>query len=661
MAFNIALSGLKASQIDLETTGNNIANASTVGFKKSRAEFGDLYSNSFLSAGQAQVGDGVRVQEIRQQFSQGNITNTDSGLDLAINGEGFFVLNNNGEVRYTRAGQFGVDRDGFIVNNQGMRVQGFSADEDGNLSGVRGDLEVQTDNLAPRRTTLVESDVNLDAREDVLAERFQTFTAEGSGIGQAINTFSGTAELPAETWQITNPDGTVSSLTTAAGSAGAVAATLSQQDGISADASTTALLSDGDFNPDTGTNSDALTINGVSFTLDSGAGAPGLQALADDINNSALVGVSAAYQGGQLAITSNRGDNLDFTFSTSGSGLVRIAGPDSDGVSGSSISGPIELDGSSGKTNAAVVGTIDFTLNDGYNIEPDPTSGSTAIVNNPTYNQDVTNLFDPDDQRTYNHATSTTMYDSLGNPHVMTQYFVKEPSAAPNPSNLWTMYVQIDGENVGPPSAVDGSPTLASFNLRFNNDGSLDETLSDDVLISNWTPLDANGNPNGADGPNPSGSLPIPQPPESSNFEVDMGSATQFGSNFAVNNLSQNGYTTGRLTGLDVSSEGLIFARFSNGQSSVLGQVSLANFQNPEGLAPVGETTWVETVESGDAVVGAPDSGPLGSIKSSSVEESNVDLSDQLVNLIVAQRNYQANAKTIETSDAITQTIINLR
>jgi flagellar hook protein FlgE len=142
---------------------------------------------------------------------------------------------------------------------------------------------------------------------------------------------------------------------------------------------------------------------------------------------------------------------------------------------------------------------------------------------------------------------------------------------------------------------------------------------------------------------------------------LDLSNTTQYGSEFGVTDQQQNGYTTGRLSGLDVSGEGILFARYTNGQSESLGQVALASFRNTNGLSPVGETTWVETFESGQPIVGAPDTGTLGSIKASSVEESNVDLSAELVNLIIAQRNYQANAKTIETSDAVTQTIINLR
>ena len=131
MAFNTGLSGLRAASVDLDVTGNNIANASTVGFKGSKAQFGDLYASGFLSAGTNPIGDGVRVQDVKQSFGQGNISFTDNGLDMAIAGDGFFILNNGGEIRYSRAGQFGIDKDGFVTNNQNMRVQGYTADEDG--------------------------------------------------------------------------------------------------------------------------------------------------------------------------------------------------------------------------------------------------------------------------------------------------------------------------------------------------------------------------------------------------------------------------------------------------------------------------------------------------------------------------------------------------
>lgn len=153
----------------------------------------------------------------------------------------------------------------------------------------------------------------------------------------------------------------------------------------------------------------------------------------------------------------------------------------------------------------------------------------------------------------------------------------------------------------------------------------------------------------------------IPDPPTSSNFVIDLAGTTQFSSVFSVNDVDQNGYTTGRLSGLNIDDTGIIFARFTNGESMVLGQVILANFTNAQGLQPIGDSMWVENYESGPPNVGTPGSATLGTIQSGALEESNVDLSEELVRLIIAQRNFQASAKTIETTNQITQTVINLR
>ena len=153
------------------------------------------------------------------------------------------------------------------------------------------------------------------------------------------------------------------------------------------------------------------------------------------------------------------------------------------------------------------------------------------------------------------------------------------------------------------------------------------------------------------------GGIPLIDPPVNSNFQISLDGSTQFGSSFSVNEVNQNGYSTGRLTGLEIDQEGIIFARFTNGQAQTLGQVALANFRNPEGLTPVGDTGWAE---SGVPTVGSPRTASFGQIRSSALEDSNVDLSEELVGLIIAQRNFQASAKTIETMDQVTQTILNI-
>src|SRR5690606_19169642 len=144
-------------------------------------------------------------------------------------------------------------------------------------------------------------------------------------------------------------------------------------------------------------------------------------------------------------------------------------------------------------------------------------------------------------------------------------------------------------------------------------------------------------------------------------FTFDMRGSTQYASTSGVNFSDQDGYATGQLAGIEIDDTGVIFARYTNGESKVQGQVLLANFSNVQGLTPVGKTAWVQSFASGEPVIGTPRSSTLGALQAGALEDSNVELSDQLVNLIVAQRNYQANAKTIETESAITQTIINLR
>ena len=185
MAFNTALSGMSAASNDLRITGNNIANASTIGFKSSRAEFADVYASSLLGTGSNQIGAGVQLANVSQRFDQGTISFTNSSLDLAIDGNGFFVLSDGGSRTYTRAGTFAVDNEGFITSNTGARVQGFTANEAGTLSGILGDLQINTSNLPPSQTTLVSANVNLDARAGVLSELGSSLSTSGTAVGVA--------------------------------------------------------------------------------------------------------------------------------------------------------------------------------------------------------------------------------------------------------------------------------------------------------------------------------------------------------------------------------------------------------------------------------------------------------------------------------------------
>jgi len=649
MTFNVALSGLRASATELEVTGNNIANASTVGFKRSRAEFGDVYANSFFGGGQTSTGDGVSVQNIRQLHSQGNVSFTDNSLDLAITGNGMFVLSDQGEAKYSRAGQFGVDKDGFLVNNTGMRVQGFQADSTGTVSGVLGDLVVEASNLPPSRTTEVAAVFNLDSAEEILSQSGATVDSDGTSIG-VVQAGTSNGYLT-QTIDVTFADGSTSQVVTAANaSAGAIASQFGLLDGIDASATSEATILAGSFTNASGVMN--ITLNGINFQPTGGSVAAQLADLGTKINASSLVGVTAVIDGSDLRIIQDQGSDLVFGFAGGGADSFEVEGTDPV---------PVALTLNTAQTQAAVGGTVDIVLDDGVTMANAAGPGPGSIITDFTGAPFINNSFLPADPGTYNHATSTKIYDSLGNSHVVSTYFVKQETVTTS-NNTWQMHVLIDDQDVGDP-LIGTAPSRATFNLVFNPDGSINDALTDDVLISNWDPLDSQGNPNGSYRPLTvvaGGVLPIDASAENSNFEIDISSLTQRGSPFAVNDFSQNGFTTGRLVGLDVDASGVILSRFSNGESLVLGQVALANFNDVEGLSPDGASTWVQTSASGDPIVGAPGTASLGVLTSSAVEQSNVDLSNELVNLIIAQRNYQANSKTIETADTIQQTILNI-
>ncbi len=416
MSFRIALSGLNAAATDLSVTGNNIANAGTAGFKESRAEFADVYASSVLDRSATAAGQGVRVARIAQQFSQGVVEFTSNNLDLAINGEGFFVMKDgSGSQVYTRAGAFSADRDGYVVNQALQRLQIYpalttaSGDTTFN-TGVLADLQLPTQPSPPQATGNVYAALNLDAQQQ---------------------------PLPA---------------------------------------------------------------------------AP---------------------------------------------------------------------------------------------------------------------AFNPGNPSTYNHSTSIVTYDSLGNSHTATMYFRKTAD------NQWDGYLYVDGQPLGNPP-VD-PPAGPMFNLSFNEQGVLTSSA-----IQTVGPYVASG-------------------ADDLTLDLDFGDTTQYGGSFAVNSLGQDGYSSGRLSGVDIDADGIVFARYTNGQSSAMGKVALAKFNNTQGLRQIGDTSWVETFPSGDAQLGEAGTSSFGAIQSGALEASTVDIAEQLVNLITAQRNFQANAQVITASDAITQTVINLR
>jgi len=402
MAFRIAISGLNGATAALDVAGNNIANASTIGFKAARAQFSDVFATSNLGTTSDAIGQGVQLSGVAQQFTQGNVAFTDNALDVAINGEGFFTLQDTSGARsFSRAGEFGIDKSGFVVNPSGQKLIAFKA-SNGTITGATAPLQISTANIAPNATTSLSAGINLDS---------------------------------------------------------------------------------------------SATVPTVAFSP---------------------------------------------TVSTS-----------------------------------------------------------------------------------FNNSTSTSVFDSLGVEHLATLFFRKTGT------NAWEAHLRIDGDN---------TQTTTVQPLAFDSSGVLTTTMP--VSFGAFTPT--------------SGGAPL-------TVNVDLTGSTQLASSFGVNTLSQNGFTTGRLNGIDIDETGVVLARFTNGQSQAQGQMALANFANAQGLQPLGDTAFAESNSSGAALVGAPGTASLGLVQAGALEESNADLAQQLVNVIIAQRNFQANAQMIQAEDEVTQTVINIR
>lgn len=233
--------------------------------------------------------------------------------------------------------------------------------------------------------------------------------------------------------------------------------------------------------------------------------------------------------------------------------------------------------------------------------------------------------FDITDPETFHSSTSLSIYDSLGNASTLSTYFLKTAA------NAWDVFAANDG------TLLNGGAAIGSLNF-------LPSGLLDPLTPSSFNVATAVG----------TGAAPL-------NFDLDFAGTTQFGSSFGVNALSQDGYASGSLNGFAVGENGVIRGSYSNGEFLNLGQVALATFANPQGLQPRGNNSWRESAASGTALVGAPSTGALGTLQSGAVEESNVELTSELVNMITAQRVYQANAQTIKTQDQLLQTIVNLK
>ena len=274
-------------------------------------------------------------------------------------------------------------------------------------------------------------------------------------------------------------------------------------------------------------------------------------------------------------------------------------------------------------TGAIVPGSFTDLQVDTSNIAPAASTSTKVLLSLDSRQPAIPALpaFDPTITATYTASTAQTVYDSLGNPHNMTMYFAK---GGPGVYNMYT--------------SLDSSTPVGPTALNFNSLGALTTSMP-----VNQSFALANG-----------AVSPLA-------YTLDLTGTTQYGIDFGVNQLTQDGYTSGRLTGINVGTDGVLQGRYSNGKTQNLGQVVLVSFNNPNGLQQLGNNQWAESSDSGQPIPGTPGQGSLGAIQSGAVEESNTDLTAELVNMITQQRAYQANAQSIKTQDSVLQTLVNLR
>jgi flagellar hook protein FlgE len=255
---------------------------------------------------------------------------------------------------------------------------------------------------------------------------------------------------------------------------------------------------------------------------------------------------------------------------------------------------------------------------------PEATSTGVVTLNLPSNDTVPTAApFDPTNPDTYSQSTSTTVYDSLGNSYPATFYFSQ--TATPG---TWDVNMTVNGTVVGAPQT-----------LTFNSAGTLTTPANGQVAFNGFTPAD------GA---------------SAMDMTFNFGNTTQYGTSFGVSSITQNGYTTGQLSTVSVDSTGVVSAVYTNGRSTDLGQLAIANFPNPQGLQQLTDTNWAQTFASGTVVQGTAGSAGFGTVQASALESSNVDLTTELVNMITEQRAFQANAQVITTADQMSQTVIGI-
>ena len=702
MSFATALSGLNAANNNLSVTGNNIANANTVGFKESVAQFADVYASSLSGNSSITPGAGVNVANDAQQFIQGTLQDTSNNLDMAISGSGFFTLSqtpaSTTNLTYSRDGEFSLNASGYLVNNQGNALMAYAPNgtsiSAGFSTGVLKPVQINTLTGAPGATSSVDMAVNLDANQTLpavqlsLATAGNTVSTAGAAEVTAANAYdqayitaggntSAAAVIAAQTTLTAAQTALTSVLSGAPSSVSSVvtdvqntvAAQTTYDNQVKTDViKQQPLAADltAELNADTAYEA-LITAAGVA----GGASNSALVAAQTTLTNDANTQAAAANATGNATVIANNTTvvtdisnltaaqaNYDTQLQTDETTGVNTA---TDAVLkgyATTVAGLKTTLTTDTQTAASSMATLSNTnLTNDASLTTDTTAVTTDQTQTATDIQTLStasNLFDTTNTNTYNSQTSLTIYDSLGSPHILTTFYVKGPST--NSTTQWDVYSYMSEPatptvltpiNAGPAGTTVAPPAANTLHtpavMTYDSNGKLVSPATGNFALSPYTLVPATG------------AAPI------SISSLNFSGSTQVQAAFSVNTQTQNGLPAGQLTGISINAQGVIAANFSNGGSQPLGQVALSNFPNTNGLQKVGNTQWAQSASSGSPILGTAGSNNFGSIQSGAVEASNVNLSNELVNLIIAQQTYQANAKTITTENNIMTTILQIQ
>lgn len=770
MSFYTSLTGLNSATAQLAVTSNNIANVGTSGFKRSRADFGDIFSTSPLQKSSSTIGQGVSLKQVSQEFSQGNISTSGNSLDLAITGDGFFPLKSPDGLQdiFTRNGSFTLNDQNNVVNSTGQRLMAASVDSSGkadltNLNALA--IPPKTSGEA-KETTKIQLGLNLPADSPVITAEFDRTNPNTFNISTALTVFDsggngylatvfyaktqnasqsspfskfqtfffvGETEVKPALQQAT--DSTLSTLfvnkygdvlprsdNRVVPSSGTVEM-FSLDQLTDTQQSIPAIASGAPLSPENFTNGllmdsteanitasgtvrfnlsvDGSTAQAITYTLGPGDNDPEVLARKLEVRvNNVLAEAPGANTRFGISVSFDP-DTAKFSIASGTTGdtsSISVSGADEKTVSLLGLGGPnatLSVEPSPteairGKTSSpAVMRGESMTINtsksilvtsankdffvsvDGYAEMvslPAPSTFSNIDVFAKALETQINSIVDPDTERKVSGVTVT--FDPKTKQLVVSTGTTGENSAVQVTGAADWGLANTEMKFGATQEWIKLSQFTENGALQFVKNGVQTEDATGVSTRTEWWPVyldrgelsfDLTGKPVSPLTDMPFETAFLAGGKGALTMSIDFTKSTQFSSPFAVLSQSQDGAPEGEIMGLNINPDGLVNATYSNGSQNSLGKIVLANFSSPSGLRQVGDASYLSSASSGIAKIGEAGSAGFGSVRAGATERANVDLTQELVDLITAQRNFQANAKAIETSSTMTSAIINIR